>query len=170
MYTLAADEKATTIMLYSRNKLVHGDLVTNKDVRVSTWPRLGLPGFLHLWNAEVLFLASVPPKTLNFGQYFFPSERMIGYHLAPPSTEPLDYDPSGEDRTLLPIDMILGTFMLKGSILVSPRTELASMLEVSHRAWLSIYNADISNPFMPVLPTIHTPMLLVNPSQVSLGL
>ncbi len=170
MHTLAADEKSTTVMLYSRNKLIHGDLVTNKDVRVSTLPRVGLPSYLHLLNAEIIFLASAPAKTLNYAEYFFPTERMIGFHLAPPSTEPLDYDPASDTRTMLPVSLILGAFMLQGSLLVSQKTELASMLELAHRSWISVYAAEISNPLTPGMPTIRVPMLLVNPAQVSLGL
>lgn len=168
--TLAADEKSTTVMLYTRNKLIHGDYVTQKDVRVSTLPRIGLPDYLHLWKAEILFLASTPPRTLNYAEYFFPSERMIGFHIAPPSAEPLDYDPASDNRVMRPVHLILGAFMLEGGILISPHADIASMLELGHRSWISVYDAEVSNPFMPVMPTIHVPMLLVSPSQVSLGI
>lgn len=170
MVTLASDEKATTVMLYSRNKLIHGDFVTKKDVRVSIWPRTDMPGYMHLWNTEVLFLAGSPPKSLDYREFFFPTERMIAFHIAPPSSEPLDYDPSVENRTMVPVDMILGAFMLKGLMRMSTRTDFASMLEISHSTWISIYDADITNPFMPIMPTIHVPMLLVSPAQVSFGL
>ncbi len=164
VYTLASDEKATTVMLYSRNKLIHEDFVTKKDVRVSVWPRTDMPGYMHLWSAEVLFLAGTPPKSLNYDQFFFLIERMIGFHIALPAVEPLDYDPSRENRTMQPVDMILGSFMLKGKIRISTRTEFAAMPELSHRTWISIYDADITNPFMPTRPNIHVPMLLVSPS------
>lgn len=170
MLTLAADEKATTVMLYSRNKLIHGDFATKKGVRVSTLPRLGLPGYLHLWNAEILFLGGTLPKTLNYAEYFFPTDRMIGFHLAPPSSEPLDYDAASETSVMCSVDLILGAFMLKGGVLVSPRSDIASMLEATHRTWISVYDAEISNPFMSSMPTIRVPMLLVNPAQASLGI
>ncbi len=170
VYTLGSDEKSTMVMLYSRNKLIHGEFVSKKDVRVSVWPRTDMPGYMHLWNAEVLFLAGAPPMTLNYAEFFFPTERMIGFHLAPPSSEPLDYDESVGNRTMLPVDMVLGTFMLKGKIRISTRTDFAGMLELSHRTWISIYDAEITNPFMPVMPTIHVPMILVSPAQVSFAL
>ena len=157
-------------MLYSRNKLIHGDFVTNKDVRVSIWPRADKPNYMHLWNAEVLFVTGRPPKSLNYAEMYFPTERIIGFHIAPPATEPLDYDAAVENRSLLTVDMILGAFMLKGKMRISTRTDFASMLEISHRTWISIYDADITSPFLPIMPTIHVPMILVSPAQVSFGL
>ncbi len=167
MHNLASDEKATPIMLYSRNKLIHADFVTKQDVRVSVWPRTDMPGYMHLWSAEVLFLAGTPPKSLTYDQFFFPTERMIGFHIAPPAVEPLDYDPSVENRTMQAVDMILGSFMLKGKIRISTRMDFAGMLEISRRTWISIYDADITTPFVPMLAGFHVPMLLVSPSQVS---
>jgi hypothetical protein len=66
--------------------------------------------------------------------------------------------------------VVLGTFMLKGTMRVSTQTNFASILEISHRGWISIYDADITNPFLPIMPTIHVPMILVSPAQVSFGL
>jgi hypothetical protein len=170
VYTLASDEKATTVMLYSRNKLIHGDFVTKKDIRVSIWPRADKPTYMHLWNAEVLFMAGTPPKSLKYSEFYFPTERIIGFHVAPPASEPLDYDASVENRTMLAVAMTLGAFMLRGKMRMSTRTDFASMLEIAHRTWISIYDADITNPFLPIMPTIHVPMILVSPAQVSFGL
>ena len=170
MHTLDSDEKATTVMLYSRNKLIHGDFVTKKDVRVSIWPRADKPNYIHLWNAEVLFMAGMPPKSVNYAEFYFPTERMIGFHIAPPASEALDYDAAVENRTMQAVDLILGAFMLKGKMRISTRTDFAAMLEIAHRTWISIYDADITNPFLPIMPTIHVPMILVSPAQVSFGL
>ncbi len=170
MYTLAPDEKATTVMVYSRNKLIRGDLVTKKDVRVSIWPRMQNTGnYIHFLNADVLFFGGEPPKSLTYGEYFFPAERMIGFHLAPPASDPLDYDPEVANRATVDVDMILGAFMLKGKVRTSTQIDFAANLEMSHMTWLSVYDADIMNPFLPKMPTIHVSMLLVNPSQVSFG-
>lgn len=169
MYTLASDEKKTTVVLYSRNKLIHGDFVTRKEVYVSVWPRTDMPAYIHLLNVEVLFFGGTPPKSLNYDQYFFPTDRIIGFHIAPPAAEPLDYDPSVENRALLDVDMILGAFMLRGMIRTSTRTDFAAMLEMAHRTWISIYDAHISSPFLPSMSTIQVPMILVSPAQVSFG-
>jgi hypothetical protein len=158
-------------MVYSRNKLIHGDLVTKKEVRVNIWIRMqGLPEYIHLLKTEVLFFGSGAPRSLRYNEYFFPIERIIGFHLAPPAEERLDYDPEMANRTLLDVEMVLGRFLLKGKVLISTHTDFAAMLELSHSTWFSVYDADISNPFLPQMPTIHVAMLLVNPTQVSFGL
>jgi hypothetical protein len=170
MYTLAPDEKATTVMVYSPNKLIHGDLVTKKDVRVSIWLRMqDLPSYMHFLKADVLLFGGTPHKSLAYKEYFFPISRIIAFHLAPPASEPLDYDPKTPNRTMRNVDMILGAYILKGKVRISTHSDFASMIEISHMTWFSVYDADINNPFMPQVPTIHVPMLLVNPTQVSFG-
>jgi hypothetical protein len=173
MYILASDEKTTTVMVYSPNKLIHGDLVTKINTRVSLLPRMSMPGYLHFLNTEVLFFGGSSPKTLAYEEYFFPTERIIGFHLAPPSSEPLDYDPNDPqeaDRTLVDMNMILGAFMLKGKIRISTHADFVANLEAAHMTWLSVYDAEIVNPFLPQMAAIQVPMLLAKPTQVSFGL
>lgn len=171
MYQLAPDEKATTVVVYSPNKLIHGDLITKKEVRVGIWLRMqDLPAYLHLLNAEMLLFGGSSYKTLTYNEYFFPINRIIGYHLAFSQTEPLDYDPATPDRILMDVDMILGAYTLKGKVRMSTHANFATMIEISHMTWFSVYDADISNPFQAHMPTIHVPMLLVNPQQVSFGM
>jgi len=171
MYTLAPDEKATTVVVYSPNKMIHGDLVTKKEIRVNIWLRMqDLPNYIHLLKAEVLLFGGSSYKSVMYDEYFFPINRIIGYHLAFSQTEPLDYDPGTPDRTMMDVDMILGAYMLKGRVRISTHANFATMIEISHMTWFSVYDADISNPLQPHLPTIHVPMLLVNPTQVSFGM
>jgi hypothetical protein len=171
LYTLAPDEKATTVMIYSRNKLIHGDLVTKENARVSIWLRIqDLPHYAHLLHTEVLFFGGSPSRTFLFDEYYFPIERIIGFHLAPPASEPLDYDQGVADRAMLDVNMMLGAFILKGRVRASIHADFSTMLEISHMTWFSVYDADIVNLFLPEMPTMHVPMLLVNPAQVSFGL
>ncbi len=171
MYTLAPDEKASTVMVYSRNKLIHGDLVTKTNIRVSIWLRTqGVPNYVHLLKPQVLLFGGMPPKSLTYDELFFPAERIIGFHLAPPASEPLDYDPDEANRVMLDVNLVLGVFMLKGRVRVSTHADLATSIEVAHVGWLSVYDAEISNPFIPQMPAIKVPMLLVKPTQVSFGL
>jgi hypothetical protein len=169
MYTLAPDEKATTVMVYSPNKLIHGELVTKQNARVSLLPRMDMPGYFHFLKTEVLFFGGSPPKSLKYAEYFFPTERIIGFHLSPPAVEPLDYDPDEESRIMLDVNMILGAFMLTGKIRTSTHADVVTNLEIAHTTWLSVYFAEIVNPFLPELPAIHVSMLLVKPTQVSFG-
>ena len=157
--------------MYSRNKLIHGDLVTKKEVRINIWLRMQpSPDYLHLLNADVLFLNGGSPKSLKYNEFFFPVQRILGFHLAPPAEEPLDFDPAEANRDMLDVDIILGAFILKGKMRAPTNSDLTSVLERSHTNWFSVYDADISNLFLPQMPPIHVSMLLVNPTQVSFGL
>lgn len=158
-------------MVYSQNKLIRGDLVTKKEVRVNIWLRMqALPDYVHLLNSDVLFFGGTHPKSLRFTEYFFPVQRILGFHLAPPSDEPLDYETDEANRTMLNVELILGIFMLKGKVRISTHSDFTAMIELSHSTWFSVYDAEITNPFVEQMPTIQVPMLLVNPTQVSFGL
>jgi hypothetical protein len=171
MYTLGPNEKATPVIVYARSKLIQGDMVTIENARVSIWLRMqGLPNYLHFLKAKILFFDGSPPKSLAFNEYYFPVERIIAFHLAPPASDPLDYDQEASDRTLVDVSMLFGKFIMKGKIRISTRADFATGLEVSHMAWLSVYEAEITSPFLPQIPVIHVPMLLVNPRQVSFGI
>ena len=94
---------------------------------------------------------------------------MIGFHLVPPAQDAMDYDAAEVNRIMQPLDLIVGTFLLKAHIRVSTQAELSTSLDVMRAAWISLYDADISNPYLPQF-SMHVPMLLVNPNQVSFGL
>lgn len=171
MYSLGPNEKSTPVVVYARNKLIQGDLVTIENARVSIWLRMqNLPNYIHFLKANILFFDGSDPKSLAFNEYYFPIERIIAFHLAPPASDPLDYNPDASDRTLVDVSLIVGEFILKGKIRLSTRTDFATGLEVSHMTWLSVYDAEITSPFLTHIPVIHTPMLLVNPRQVSFGI
>jgi len=170
MYTPAQDEKVTKVMLYSRNKLIHGDLVTKESIRVSVWLRTqGVPNFVRLLKPEILFFGGTPPKSLTYNEYFFPKDRIIGFHIAPPNSDPPDYQADELNRQMVDVNLMLGAFILKGKLRISTHAEVATSIEVSTMTWLSVYEADIVNPFLPNMPTIHVPMLLIDPKQVSFG-
>ncbi len=171
MYTLTSEEKATTVMVYSLNALVRGDVVTKQNVRVNIWLRTqGVPNYIHILKPQVLMFGGTPPKTVAYQEIFFPVTQIIGFHLAPPGNEPMDYDSSEANRTMADAHLLLGTFTLKGKLRISTQTDFATSIEVGRAAWMSIYEADITNPYLPQMPAIHVPMLLVRPEQVSFGL
>jgi len=171
MYTLAHDEKTSTVMLYSQNAFVRGDLVTKENMRVSIWLRTqGVPNYIHLLKPQILLFGGTPPKSVTYEELFFPSVQIIAYHLAPPLADPLDYDQHEANRTFVEVNLLLGTFAVKGKHRISTQTDLASSIEVARATWMSIYDADITNPFLPQMASIHVPMMLVRAEQGSFGL
>ncbi len=54
---------------------------------------------------------------------------MIAFHTLPPTEEPLDYDPNETDRKMEAVDLLVGTFVMKGQIRISTHTEVDTTLE-----------------------------------------
>jgi hypothetical protein len=171
MYTLADDEKITIIMLYSQNMLVRGEVVSKKNVRVSIWPRTqGMPNFIHVYKTQVLVFGGATPKSLTYEEMFFPTPQVIGYHIAPPASDEVDYDPKEAGRRLIDLTLLMGTFSLKAKSRISTHADFATSIDVARSTWMSIYEAEITNLFFPTMPTIRVPMLLVRPDQVSFAM
>jgi len=170
MKPLASDEKITTVMVYTQGMLARGDVVTKESLRVSIWLRTqGVPNYIHLIKPQVIVFGGVPPKSLAFEEIFIPTQQVIGFHIAPPAQDPMDYDEKETNRMMQPVELLLGTFIMKAKFRFSTQTDTATSLDVMRVAWASVYDADIANPYLPQF-SMHVPMLLVNPNQVSVGL
>lgn len=172
MYILRPDERTTPVMLYTRDALVRGEVVTKQSiVRVNIWLRTdGVPKFMHLLKPQILVLGGSPVKTLSYPEIFFPTTDLIAFHILPPAEEPLDYDPDEPNRTMESVEMLVGTFLMKGQIRISAQTEVGVSLEVARVAWMSLYEAVITNPYLPQMPPMLIPMVLLNPSHVAFGI
>ena len=170
MKPLAADEKIAMVMLYTHNMLVRGEVVTKESLRVSIWLRTqGVPNYIHLIKPQVVLLGGAAPKSFSYSEMFVPTAEVIGFHIAPPEADPMDYDASEVNRTMMPVDVMIGSFLAKAKLRISTQTDMASSLDVSRVSWMSIYDADITNPYLPQF-SVRVPMLLVNPSHVSFGM
>ncbi len=170
MKPLESDEKIAMVMVYTHNALIRGEVVIKETLRVSIWLRTqGVPNFVHLHKPQVILFGGTPPKSLTYAEMFVPTADVIGFHIAPPEHDPLDYDATETNRMMQPVDLMIGPFLLKGKIRISMQTDIATNLDVSRSAWMSIYEADISNPYLPQF-SVHVPMLVVNPLHVNFGL
>ena len=169
MYTLAADEKVTLVMAYTQNMLIRGEAVTKESMRVNVWLRTdGAPTYIHLLNAQVLVFGGGVPKSLSYSEFFLPTQDVIGFHVVPPTSEQLDYDPDEKNRSMDAVTVLLGTFLLRGRIRYSSQTGMGATLEVARTTWMSVYDVDVSNPSLPQL-AVHVPMMLVRPLKISFG-
>jgi hypothetical protein len=159
-------------MLYTQDSLVRGDVVVKQSVlRVNIWLRTdGAPNYMHILKPQVIVFGGAPVKPLAFSEIFFPTSQLIGFHTLPPTDETLDYDPSEANRMMQDVQVLMGTFVVKGKIRISTQSELAASLEVARISWLSIYDAEIANPYLTQMPPIQVPMMLVSPNHVAFGL
>jgi hypothetical protein len=170
MTTPLPDEKRSLVMVYTQNSLVRGEVVTKESVRISIWLRTdGAPQFFHLHNAQMLFFGGGPARSSNSPEIYVPVASVIGFHLAPPAQEPLDYEEGEKNRAEEIISAGVGTFLFKGKIRFSAQSGLASSLEMI-KGWMSMYEVEVTNPSIPQMPAIRVPMLLVNPNQVTFAL
>lgn len=169
MYTISADEKTTPVMLYTQNTLVRGEVVTKQNVhRVNIWLRTdGAPKYMHILKPQVLVFGGTPVRPLSYAEIYFPTSQLIGFHILPPADEPLDYEPNEANRMMQPADVLVGAFVMKGKIRISTQTDIGSSLEVARVSWMSLYDAEITNPYLPQMPALHVPMVLLNPTHVA---
>lgn len=171
MYVLRPDEKTTPAMLYTRHSVVRGEVVTKQNVsRINIWLRTdGAPRYIHVLKPQVLVFGGSPAKALSYSEFYLPTSEVIAFHTLPPVDEPLDYDPEEANRTMEVVDLLVGTFVMKGKIRISAQTEVSISLEVARVSWLSIYDVWISNPYLPQMQALQVPMVLVNPTHVAFG-
>jgi hypothetical protein len=111
-----------------------------------------------------------PVKALSYSELYFPTAEVIAFHTLPPTEEPLDYDASEADRKMEAVDLVVGTFVMKGQIRISTHTEVDTTLESARVSWISVYEVSITNPYLPQMPALQVPMVLVNPGHVAFGL
>ena len=170
MVALSAEEKSTQVMIYTQNTLIRGALVTKQNVRVNTWLRTqGVPEYIHLFTPTVLYFGSGAIKAFNYKELFLPVVTAIAFHLTPPTNETLDYDKNETNRIMVPITALPGSFQCKGHLRIASKAEVSNSIELAHSAWLSIYEVDVTNPYMPQMSSLHVPMILINPKQVTLA-
>ena len=169
MYTPSPEEKLTPVMLYTQDTFVRGELVTKKNVlRVNIWLRTdGAPNYLHILKPQVLVFGGTPVKPLSYSEIYYPTTQLIGFHTLPPIDEPLDYDANEMNRMMQPVDVMVGTFVMKGKIRISTQTDVGTSLEVARISWMSLYEVEVTNPYLPQMPALQVPMALVNPIHVA---
>jgi len=169
MREINENEKITPVMVYTEDALYHGKIITKKIVRTNIFLRTeGAPTYLHLHEAQMIRPGSTI-KTKKFNELFVPVNAIICFHTAPDTEIQLDYDDYEENRRMVPITVVLGSFILNSTIRISTQTELSASLEVSRMVWLSLYDASISNPFLPQM-NVQIPMLILRPEKATFGL
>jgi len=67
------------------------------------------------------------------------------------------------------VEVLLGTFVMRGKIRISTQTEAGVSLEFARVDWMSLYEVEITNPHLSQMPPIHVPMVLVNANHVAIG-
>jgi hypothetical protein len=170
MYTLAPGEKASLVMAYTSTMLVRGEVVTAENVRVNTWLRTqGVPEYMHILKPQVLIFGSGSVKTMSYSELFLPVVTVFGFHPIPPTENQMDYAVDEKNRMMVPITALVGTFLFKGKLRISSLSSLGTSIELAHSAWTSMYDVDVSNPYLPQMQPVHVPLILMNSKNVTLA-
>jgi hypothetical protein len=160
---LAHDEKITAVAIYTMTGLAIGKLITKEQVRVSTWLRTDMaPGYLSLHQARFLSLAGTATgRAMTFSKLHVPSSQVIAFHVLPPSSDPLDYDPDEPHRKMEPVTVLIGFFRVGGFARMSTYSNVGKYLEATKETFLPIYQVEISNLAIPSLDVVRVPYALV---------
>jgi hypothetical protein len=167
-YQLGEDEQVTSVMAYTQDLLVWGDVISKKAIRVSTWLRTpAIPQFIYFRNAHAMIMdAGNKPRPIAFRELHLPSVQVIAFHIQPPGSDPLDYDPNEPNRIMQPVTVLVGSFRFEGFIRMSTHTTLERHLDVAKETFSSLYDIDISQPMIPAMKVIHVPYALLRSEAV----
>lgn len=170
-YKLAADEKTSLVMIYTAAGLIRGEVITKESIRVSIWLRMqGAPEFIHMLKASVLTLGGGSFKQSAFAELIVPTSEVLAIHLSPPAHDPLDYDENEANRVMETITALVGSFRFDGHIRLAVQSDAVTALSVSRSPWLSLYQVEITNPYLSGIGAMKVPMALVRPTQVLFGM
>ena len=168
---IAADEKLSPAMIYTTSGIVRGQVITKESIRVNIWLRTqSAPEIVHLKNAQVItFTGPGPIQPLTFSDFFIPTVQILAFHTLPPVSEPLDYDETEKNRKMETVMAVVGNFRFNGYMRMSAQVNVATNLEVSRTLFISMYDVEISDPYIPNMAAIKVPMALVRMNQAAYG-
>ncbi len=157
------DEKIASVMIYTPDALLWGDIVIKSGIRVSTWLRTqGVPQFIHIFNANrIRFAATGSARPLAMAEMYLPSSEVVAFHLKPPAADPVDYDPKEPNRKMVPISAYVGWFRFNGFLRMSNVTDIDRYLDVAKEPYIPVYDLTITNLSVPNMAAIQTPYALV---------
>jgi hypothetical protein len=168
MPPLAEDEKVTLVMIYLDQGIVWGNVITKSQIRVSTWLRTtAAPDFITAYQANFLFTyGGTTQKPSQYPVIHIPTSKVLAFHLMPPNSDPIDYDPSEPNRMLERAGLIVGGFIFEGFIRISSISNLNSYIDVTREEYSVLYDLNITCRPIPSLGTMKVPYALVRQAAV----
>ena len=161
-YTLAGDEKATPIMVYTLTNLAWGEVITKSQVRVNTYLRTLNPDYVSLYDARSLPVGAATNQPMAFDELHIRTPQVTALHLLPNApAEPADYDPAETNRRLEPVTVLVGPFRFDAHIRISMLLTLAKHVEIATDVYITLYDAAATCPLIPGLGAIRAPLVLV---------
>jgi hypothetical protein len=159
------------MMVYTNTSMARGEFVSKEVVRVGTWLRTvsGI-AYISLYRAQSMTSTGGTPQVASFSELHIPINQLVAYHILPPSSEPLDYDPTEPHRKMEPLVLNFGPFRVLGKLRIGETSSLTTHLTTSREAYMSIYDVEVSNPSVLNMAPIKAPMMLVQPNLVTFAI
>lgn len=162
LYTLTDDDKVTSLMLYTANALIWGEVVVKQAIRVSTWLRTNAaPDKIVIYGAKLLLTTTPNAQPGSYREMIVPASIVGAYHLIPPASDPMDYDPTEPNRIMVPVSVLIGSSRINGKMRMTQQSNVQKYLDVTHESFTSIYDAEITNVLLPSLGRLKVPYVQV---------
>lgn len=167
-YTLGPDDRVLPVMVYTADMLARGEMLIKQSIRMGTWFRAATTAdYLRLYRAQVILLAGPTPHSMTLTEFLIPAIPILAAHVAPPTQEPLDYDATEPNRKMESVLALFGPFRVQAQMRISASTTIGGHLNTSKESFQSVYNAQVSCSAIPNMGTVHTPLMILRPANVS---
>jgi hypothetical protein len=163
----SATTKEVPLMVYTRQSLIWGKVLTRPAIRVSTWMQTEMaPLYMPIVEAQVMMLGGASkPISYKFPTLSLHTDQIGAYHMLPPADESPYYDVDEPHRKMEPVTVIIGHFRFDCLIRMSDQTNLETYLNVSKSVFLPLLDATMSCPVLPAIKGVRAPFVLIRQSE-----
>ena len=158
-YSLGAGEKVSQVMIGTPNLLVWGDLLTKERVSIAGFMNTLAEAYVPLHDANILFLTPAE-KTAPVTRpvvYVKLEEILLLFEVGASQPPPEET----KVRRLEPLEALIGSYQIEGSLFKSPIATLQNMLLVAKDAYLPLYKATIRHVAKPWLGTFSADLVQI---------
>jgi hypothetical protein len=165
---IADDEKLTSAMFYTSHSLIWGQVHSKQAIRVSTWLLTDMaPGYLKIFDAQHIMIGVAhTPVPVKSPVLYLQINNINAYHLMPPSSEALDYDPNEPNRKMVPTTGFVGYFQFDGFSRMAEFTNMDNYLSAAKAEFIPLYESKMICPLVPSIKGIQAPMVLLRQKRV----
>jgi len=163
LYSVRPDEKVANVQVYTSGAIIRGELVVKKSIRVSTWLKTNIaPDRICLYNSRVVPINAGPTiRASAYSELNIATSAIQAFHLLLPDADPIDYDPDELNRYMQPVTVMIANFLIRGNLRLATNVTVTKFLEVTRETFTSIYDANITNLFVPSLGTFQVPYVVI---------
>jgi len=166
---LGKDDKLTRVMIYTSHSMVWGQALSKKAIRINTWLYSDMaPTYMKIYNAQLLVVGGSGSSTpVKYPTLQMQISAINAFHLMPPFSEGVDFDPDEPNRKFVPITAHVGYFRFEGSVRMADLTTMDNFLGAAKGEYISIYDITMTCPLMPAIKGIQAPMAILRQDHVS---